>query len=220
MNDKKGWGSTVLGWFVVKEEGDETSSSEGVPDVSLPAAAGAAAPAPAPVVPVGEIPAAPGGNVDFAGVFKAFGVDDEERDRFQKASDLLGNLPEGTDPVVKKQIVEASLKAFGISIDKIIEAGVEQIQALDAYQKSGGADTQKVSEEAEKRVQEFEEEIRRLRQVVAERVSEQMAVVKACNDRKLAVQKVLEFFGQEAVARVVRDSPKLVDPSAPSAPRP
>jgi hypothetical protein len=26
------------------------------------------------------------------------------------------------------------------------------------------------------------------------------------------VQKVLEFFGQEAVARVVRDSPKLVEP--------
>ena len=37
-----------------------------------------------------------------------------------------------------------------------------------------------------------------------QRVQEQQAVVKACNDKKLAVQQVLEFFGQEAVARVVQ----------------
>jgi len=31
--------------------------------------------------------------------------------------------------------------------------------------------------------------------------------------RKLEIQRVLEFFGQEAVARVVRESPKLSRPS-------
>ena len=36
----------------------------------------------------------------------------------------------------------------------------------------------------------------------------------ACNAKKLEIQRVLEFFGQETVARVVRDSPKLHDPSA------
>jgi len=41
-------------------------------------------------------------------------------------------------------------------------------------------------------------------------------VVRACNERKLDIQHVLEFFGQEAVARVVRDSPKLIDPSQPA----
>jgi hypothetical protein len=37
--------------------------------------------------------------------------------------------------------------------------------------------------------------------------------MKACNDCKLEIQRVLEFFGQEAVARVVRESPKLITPS-------
>ena len=46
-----------------------------------------------------------------------------------------------------------------------------------------------------------------------ERSQEQQAVSTACNEKKLGVQQVLEFFGQEAVARVVRDSPKLVEPS-------
>ena len=38
--------------------------------------------------------------------------------------------------------------------------------------------------------------------------------MQSCNAKKLEVQKVLEFFGQEAVARVVRESPKLHEPSA------
>ena len=46
-----------------------------------------------------------------------------------------------------------------------------------------------------------------------ERVAEQTSVMRACNDQKLAIQQVLEFFGRETVARVVRESPKLVDPS-------
>ena len=113
---------------------------------------------------------------------------------------------------MKKQIVEASLKAFGVPIDKIIEGAVQEIQALEAYIRAGAADTQKVLEESEKRIAQFEEEIRRIRTVMEGRMAEQQAVVAACNEKKLGIQKVLEFFGQEAVARVVRDSPKLVEP--------
>jgi hypothetical protein len=43
-------------------------------------------------------------------------------------------------------------------------------------------------------------------------VRTQQGVVKSSNDQKLRVQTVLEFFGQEAVARVVEQSPKLVVP--------
>ena len=35
-------------------------------------------------------------------------------------------------------------------------------------------------------------------------MQEQQAVTKACNDKKLGIQQILEFFGQEAVARVVQ----------------
>jgi hypothetical protein len=45
-------------------------------------------------------------------------------------------------------------------------------------------------------------------------VRTQRGIVKASNDQKLRIQAVLEFFGQEAVARVVRESPKLVEPKA------
>jgi hypothetical protein len=47
-------------------------------------------------------------------------------------------------------------------------------------------------------------------------VEEQQTLIKVCNDKKLEVQQVLEFFGQEKVARVVQASPKLHDPSGPA----
>lgn len=218
MSEKKGWGSTVLGWFVVRPE-DEAGGA--VADEALiaaaadPAAASAASTygADQPVVPLRDPPSAPGGQVDFPAVYTAAGVEPEQQERVEKAAALLRSLPGDTDPAVKKQIVEASLKAFGVPIDQIIEAGVEEIQALESYIRAGGADTQKLLAESSARIAQFEEEIARIRQVMDERVHEQQAVVRACNERKLDVQRVLEFFGQEAVARVVRDSPKLIDPT-------
>jgi putative hemolysin len=107
----------------------------------------------------------------------------------------------------------ASLRAFGVPIDQIIEASAQELQALEAYIRSGASDTDKVANEAEMRIKQYEEEIVKLRTVMQQRVEEQVAVVRSCNNKKLEVQKVLEFFGQEAVAKVVRDSPKLQEPT-------
>jgi hypothetical protein len=212
MVERQGWGSTVLGWFIVQEPGSEP------PDGAAPGQAGIAAD---PAVPAADPaaffksdpPPAPGGKVDFDAVFEAAGVDADERGRVQKAIGLIASLPAETPAAVKKQIVEASLKAFGVPIDSIIEAGAAQIQALEGYIRAGAADTQKLLAESEARIQQFQAEIARIRTVKEQRVVEQQGVVDACNGRKLDVQRVLEFFGQEAVASVVRSSPRLRDPS-------
>jgi hypothetical protein len=214
MSDKKTWGSTVMGWFVVKDEaaggGDAEAASDDSSDAdSIRAGAGQ------PPLPVFKAPppAAPGGKVDFDQVFEAAGIDGDERQRITRTLDLLTSLPPGTEETVKKQIVMASLKAFGVPIDKIIEAGAQELQALEAYIRAGAADTEKVTNEADLRIKQYEEEIVKLKTVMQERVTEQQSVVRSCNEKKLEVQKVLEFFGQEAVARVVRDSPKLHEPA-------
>ncbi|HEV2722807.1 MAG TPA: hypothetical protein VG323_22470 [Thermoanaerobaculia bacterium] len=202
MSEKKSWGSTVAGWFVVQDS---------------PAAEPAAEPAP----PQPELnvfatppPAAPGGAVDFDKVFEAAGIDGEERERVGRTLDLLNSLPPGTEEPVKKQIVMASLRAFGVPLDQIIEASAQEIQALEAYIRNGAADTDKVTAEGEQRIKQYQDEIVKLRTVMQQRVDEQQTVVKSCNDKKLEVQKVLEFFGQDAVARVVKDSAKLTEPSS------
>jgi hypothetical protein len=208
MNDNKTWGSTVMGWFVVKDQAEGADESVSPDSVDV----GAAPQQPDVPVFTTPPPPAPGGKVDFEQVFEAAGIDGDERQRVSRTLELLTSLPPDTEAAVKKQIVMASLRAFGVPIEKIIEAGAQELQALDGYIRAGAGDTEKVTSEADLRIKQYEEEIVKLRTVMQERVSEQQSVVRSCNEKKLEVQKVLEFFGQEAVARVVRESPKLHEP--------
>jgi hypothetical protein len=211
MTDKKNWGSTVMGWFVVQ---DATSTSARADDGGSAGRRTSNERTAEPPLNVfaSAPPPAPGGAVDFDKVFDAAGIAADARERVTRTRDLLNSLPADSDPNVKKQIVFASLKAFGVPIDNIIEAGAQQLQALEAYIRAGAADTEKVANEAEQRIKQYEEEIVKLREVMQQRVQEQQGVIKNCNGRKLEVQKVLEFFGQDAVAKVVRESPKLQEP--------
>jgi len=217
MSDKKGWGSTVAGWFIEREEPMPTEIVES--DVQSSAAEDVAAVSnyttPSPTQGVFQSPPPPptNGQVDFGAVFTAAGVDTEEQQRVARTTDLLRSLPAGTDAAVKKQIVEASLKAFGVPIEKIIEATVEEIQALDGYIRNGAADNDKLIQESDARIKQYEEEIKNIRDVMQQSVQEQQNLIKVCNDKKLEVQQVLEFFGQATVAQVVKASPKLHDPS-------
>jgi len=217
MTEKKSWGSTVLGWFIVQDDAPAASggaSQSADADAAL-IAAGAAQSSPA----IFQQPPPPptDGQVAFDEVFGAAGIDAAERERVAKAQQLLGSLPVETPVAVKKQIVEASLKAFGVPIDNIIETGVAEIQALEGYIRKSAGDTQQLLEEATRRISQFEDEVKKLRAIMEQQLQERQAVAAACNAKKLDVQRVLEFFGQEAVARVVQASPRLHDPSAPGA---
>ena len=235
---EKSWGDAVVGWFIVKDEND---AQAGQPETDLTAdelIAKYAAQTPLTAdsgstkisstetkgenfVPenYGTPPPVLNGQVDFEAVFETGGVDADERERIAKAKSLLNSLPENTDVAVKKQIVEASLNAFGVPIEKIIEAGAAEIQALEFYIRSGGSDTEKLLKQSSERINQYEQEIQNLRKIMEERVKEQNLVISACNAKKLEVQKVLEFFGRDAVAQVVKDSPKLHEPEKVESPK-
>jgi hypothetical protein len=215
MTDKKSWGSTVLGWFIVQD--DAPASPAGATADADAALIAAAAAQPSPAIFQQEPPAPTDGQVAFDDVFNAAGIDASERERVGKAQQLLGSLPAETPIAVKKQIVEASLKAFGVPIENIIEAGVAEIQALEGYIRKNAGDTQQVLEESNRRIAQFEDEVKKLKARMEQQLQQQQAIAAACNAKKLDVQRVLEFFGQEAVARVVQASPRLHDPSAPGA---
>jgi Pyruvate/2-oxoacid:ferredoxin oxidoreductase gamma subunit len=230
MSDSKNWGETVVGWFIVKDE-DQNNPAASADEADLTAdeliakyadqtplssdsGEGATTMQTDNFVPSDykTPPPVENGQVDFVAVFESGGVDAEERERVEKAKSLLDSLPETTDFATKKQIVEASLKAFGVPIEKIIEAGVAEIEALEFYIRSGKTDTEKLLKESTERIQNYEQEIKNLRNIMEQRVAEQNTVVAACNAKKLETQKILEFFGRETVAQVVKDSPKLHEP--------
>jgi hypothetical protein len=212
MAEKKGFGSTVLGWFVVREGEQDKPDASADELIAKYANQEAPPPPPAEVQLSGALPKAEGGNVDFPAVFRAAGLGDDEQGRIDKAMTLLKTLPAETPKEVKKQIVEASLKAFGYPVEQIIEAGAQEIQALEVYIQAGQRDTQTLLQQSQQRLAELEAEAARVKQVMEQQVTAQTALAQACNGQKLKVQEVLEFFGQEAVARVVSQSSKLHEP--------
>src|SRR5437016_12477527 len=114
MTQKKGWGSTVAGWFIVQDP-TTASADEGYnPDSDVSSDGSVPSSTPQPPLDVFKTapPEAPGGQVDFDNVFEAAGIDSEERERVTRTLSLMTDLHAGTDDTVKKQIVIASLGAF------------------------------------------------------------------------------------------------------------
>jgi hypothetical protein len=219
MSDQKGFGSKLLGIFVETEDrkGEE---DKGVPTgggnksaadlVAELAAAGAAVPgarrgaapaaepeleSPLPAMRADKLPVAvPGAPLDFEAIFRELGMDAAELDRVRKAEDLLKSLPDATPQAVKKQIVEASLKAFGFELEKIASAAQNQRRALDAYVKVNETATAKAVQDAEAQVRALNEKIAALRSDIEQRTQGLTQLSSAVQERKKDVQKVIDFF--------------------------
>ena len=116
MSERKGWGTTVLGWFVVQEDGAPAGRT---PSRRCPCRQ----PARSRRLFVSPPPAAPGGQVEFQKSSRPPASTPRSRTASPRRATCSRRLPAGTEPPIKKQIVEASLKAFGVPIDQIIETG-------------------------------------------------------------------------------------------------
>ena len=188
------------------------------PRSSLPGVAGAAAAAvdaamadappavtPSPGIKVPEV------KIDFPGVLRRAGLSDDEQGRVDKTINLLHTLPAETPIDIKRQIVGASLSAFGIPVDQIIESAALHLRAYDRHIKEGQKQTQTLLEQSNRRLAELEQEVARVKQVMQEQLAQQQGLTSACNMQKLRVQEVLEFFGRDALDRIAQTSVKLRD---------
>ncbi|HEY3444752.1 MAG TPA: hypothetical protein VGK67_00245 [Myxococcales bacterium] len=156
---------------------------------SQPAAAGDAGPGSA-----AEAPQVAPANVNFEALFRDAGMDVAELDRVKKAEDLLKNLPPETPISLQKSIVEASLKAFGIEIAKIVVASQNQKKAIDTYVKVNDSAGQKGILEAEAQIKSLTEKIAALKADIEKRTLGHAGLVAAAQLRKAQIQKILDFF--------------------------
>jgi hypothetical protein len=238
---QKSLGKTVLSWFVVQEEKEPAPPDEAAPaaqtgdptvddliaryasdppagQAAAKTGARAAAPTPGPTAGPGVPPPLPPdasvapAQLDFAVVYKKRGLSPEEQTHVERALTLLRNLPRETPNEVKRQIVEASLIAFGFPVDRIIESALLHQRALDQHVLDGQRETQGLLEESTRRLQELEKEAARVRKIMEDQLQHQQAIAAACENEKRKVQEVLGFFGPEAAARVQAASPRLREP--------
>jgi hypothetical protein len=223
MSEQKGFGSKLLGIFVETDEDvrKEEQEEEVLPTgggnksaadlVAELASAGAAVPGgrrgtaasaavesadPLPSLRPDKLPTAvaPGAPLDFEAIFRELGMDPDELDRVRKAEELLKSLPDATPQPVKKQIVEASLKAFGFDLGKIAQAALNKRKALETYVRVNETTTAKAVQDAEAQVQALNEKIASLRADIQKRTQSLTQISVAVEERKKDVQKIIEFF--------------------------
>lgn len=191
---EKGFGSKIFGLFVETEgESPESppqpkSAADAVAELAAQSRPASNSPAPS------AAPLAPGAKVDFEAIFREAGMDVTELDRVGKAEQLLRTLPPEAPEAVKKQIVEASLKAFGFEIQRIVAAAQNQQKAIDAYVKVNESATAHALKETEAQVKALTEKVAQLR-ADAERRSANLTVLSAAaRARKDELGRILTFF--------------------------
>ncbi len=211
MAEPKGIGKKLLGLFVenpdAKSDEEDAGSSEGgqksaadlvaeLANATAPAGARAAPPAVPSNLKLDKM-AAPvaGAKINFDEIFTQGGLDPAGLERVTKAETLLKGLPEATPHDIKKQIVEASLKAFGIDVVTIIQATTTQLQALDTFVRINSEQTAKGISAAEEQIKQHNEKIAALRADIEKRTGLLAQTTNAATARKSEVQRVLDFFG-------------------------
>lgn len=140
-------------------------------------------------------------------VWHESGVGPIEQATVEKAQHLLSSLPDSTPDEVKRQIVEASLVAFEVSIADITAGAESEIEALRSYIDAQNADAEDFKAAGEARISELETEIERIRGTIADAESERERRVGAATEVIDEVQPVLDFFSPTA-SRKAADLPR------------
>ncbi|APR76136.1 Hypothetical protein A7982_01483 [Minicystis rosea] len=192
MSTKKGF-DKVLGWFVEREEEPVALVTE---DVEVVPDSGERAPqAQRSSGPVARPPAAPSG-ASFAEVYARAGVPAEEHDRTERALELLRSLPPNVPVDARRAIVTASLAAFGIPIERILETAAAEVRALDGHVAAGQQRSQQSLGAARARIEALEAEIAEVRRLMAAEAHAQEQLSSAIGAERARIRALFDFFGK------------------------
>lgn len=216
MAEKKTrFGATLLGLFVQGEPAPAAADPQPEVPPHLPSRAGrpdlppqvsAANPE---VPPLQVVEAAPEVPIDLAEVARIAGVTPDEQKMVDRAVDLLRSLPAETPADLKRQIVGASLQAFGIAVDKILEAVLLHNRALDQYVQAQEAKTRTEVDKRNRRLEELLREAEQIRAETQQIQASQGGIAAGCMRHRRSLREVLDFFGPEAAARAESMSVRL-----------
>lgn len=208
MNEKKSLGSKIAGLFVVRPDApeDDLPTIEPAPRVrdDLDIDASGADPDAQLIEKYSQ-----GTDFDLASVLKAGNVSAEENEQVNRMLEMFAKLPADTPLALKRQIVTASLQAFGVSVDKIIEAALLHMAALKNRVRA--SEVEKDAELAEKNslLMGLNRQIEALKQDLRDVGARYGAVAQTCRQHEERIRAIVDFFEPEQVAAVQQNSIRL-----------
>jgi hypothetical protein len=137
-----------------------------------------------------------GPRVDIPAIYRQAKLSPEELDRVVRAEELLKLLPSSASRT--REVVDATFRAFGVDRTTILNAASKQLEALETFVRFSHEQTQRTLDAGAKRIAELEAEIAKCRQVSAQATSEGEERARVVNEVLLKLEKVIDFFGDEA----------------------
>src|SRR5438067_8768732 len=160
--EQKGLGKKIKRLFL--EEGEQTAAPASAAE-EVAQIAQQAAPAQPSAPPAGVEPA----HVDFANIYRAAGLSQEQLDEVDRTEKLLRTLPANLPLETQKQILEGTLKTFGVAPDRIRQTIARQQRSLIAYAGVVKQDAEKRDAEAHARIEQLRAEALKLERAIDER---------------------------------------------------
>jgi hypothetical protein len=199
MPEPHGIGSKIKRLFVEEEEG-------GAPASAAAEAAGAAQQqAPAPAAAAAATPQAPvePAKLDCPGIYRAAGLTDEDLSQVEHAEQLLKTLPSNLPLETQKQILEGTLKTFGVDPARIQQTIQRQQRALAGYASVVRHDAEKRDADARSRIDALRAEALKLERAIEERARGRAGVELSCKMQSDAVSRMVAYL--PAAASPVQD---------------
>jgi hypothetical protein len=142
------------------------------------------------------LPPIEGRTVELRAIYEFGQLSTEELDRVKRAEELLGSLPAHIPPQHRKEVVEATLRAFGVSADKIVQAANKQLRALQTFSLASQEHAQQVLDDSAQRIVDLEAEIERCRQLQVQAETERDARAEGLMAEVKKIRQVADFFGE------------------------
>ena len=188
--EQKGLGKKIKRLFV--EEGDEAPASAAEEVAAIAAQQQASAPPSMPSAPppAGVEPA----KVDFANIYRAAGLSQEELDEVDRTEKLLKTLPANLPIETQRQILEGTLKTFGVAPDRIRHTIGRQQKSLIAYAGVVKQDADKRDAEAHARIEQLRADALKLERAIEDRAKQRAGVELACRNQGELVGRMIDFL--------------------------
>jgi hypothetical protein len=189
--EQKGLGKKIKRLFL--EEGDggaaQTSAADEVAQIAQEAA-------PTPQAPASSATGAQvePAQVDFASIYRTAGLSQEELDEVVRTEKLLHTLPASLPLETQKQILEGTLKTFGIAAERIRQTIARQQRSMVAYAGVVKQDTEKRDAEARAHIEQLRAEALKLERGIEDRARTRAAVELACKNQSEAVGRMIDFL--------------------------
>ncbi len=189
--EQKGLGKKIKRLFL--EEGDERAASAGATEEVAEIAQQAETTRQAQATAEAGRQLEPA-QVDFGSIYRAAGLSQDELDEVDRTEKLLRTLPANLALETQKQILEGTLKTFGVALERIRHTIARQQRSLVAYAGVVKQDAEKRDAEARARIEQLRAEALKLERGIEDRARGRAAVELACKNQSDAIGRMIGFL--------------------------